>query len=143
MTPVSPSVEHILGTFFARRSIRATGLRLERIVNVANRLSDCIERGGSALLTSEERVLLELERQFCLHWPFHHAMKAPQLLPVLRLFVTDAWLPTNLQDRRVQLHTVAALVEFLEAQALVDGRRLLLPLLELKVAIDDAKAALH
>jgi hypothetical protein len=143
MTGTRPSIDQILASFFAARLEDSTGLRRRRIEGVERRLRGFLEADGECILPTGDRALLQLERQFGGGNAFARTMHADDLLFALRLFLAEPWLPGDVQDRRVQLSTVDALVFSLLERRLVDRHELACPLLQLQVAIDDAKAALR
>jgi hypothetical protein len=143
MSRSRPTIDQIVAAFFASRLEDSTGLRRRRIEAVDARLRAFLEADGARILTTGDRALLDLERQFGGGNAFARTMHADDLLFALQLFLREPWLPDDVQDRRVQLRTVDALVYYLLARRLVDRHELACPLLQLQVAIDDAKSALR
>jgi hypothetical protein len=86
-----------------------TGLRRQRIETVASQLRRCLDEVGEEVITDASKSMLELERQFCADDARGRILNGGDLLVVLKAYVCEPWLLTDLRDRAVQLRFADAL----------------------------------
>ncbi|WP_251858093.1 hypothetical protein [Herbiconiux sp. L3-i23] len=117
---VLPSIVEILDSWFASRARRVTGRRRERVESVAARLRRCVETESDRVATAGEKVLIAAERQFEPDGAVARALDCSALPEFLLVFVEDAWLPVDVQDRRVQISELSALNKKMARREYID-----------------------
>jgi hypothetical protein len=108
MEDTTPRIADILYPWLTAYAAERTGRRRERILDVATRAIRCLKTEADRIATDPERHLIELERQFDSPDPVGRAIGCDALPDLLLLMTTDAWLPTDPHDRRVQLQVLGA-----------------------------------
>src|SRR5215204_5507558 len=103
MEDTTPRIADILDPWLSAYAAARTGRRRERILAVGVRARRCLEAEADRLATEPERQMIDLERRFGTADPAARAIGADGLPSLLLVMTTDAWLPTDPQDRRVQL----------------------------------------
>ena len=119
-----------------------SGMRRRRVETAERHLRLCMEVDGRRILTTGDQAVLDLERQFAPHDAFARTMHAEDLLTVLSVYVREPWLLPDRVDRGVQLRFADALAGLLLGRGLVDRTDWMCALLDLRVAIDQAKGDL-
>lgn len=108
MEDTTPRIADILYPWLTAFAAERTGRRRERILDVAARAIRCLQTEADRIATDPERQLIDLERQFGTADPVGRAIGCDALPDLLLLMTTDAWLPADAQDRRVQLQVLGA-----------------------------------
>lgn len=108
MEDTTPRIADILDPWLTAYASRRTGRRRERILAVGVRARRCLEAEADRLATEPERQMIALEREFGTPDPAARAIGGDGLPDLLLLLTTDAWLPTDPQDRRAQLQVLGA-----------------------------------
>lgn len=116
-----------------------TGTRRRRIETAERQFRLCLETDGHRVLTTADRAVLDLERQFAPRDAFARTMYAPDLLLALIVFVREPWLLPDRVDRGAQLRFADALAGLVLGRGLVDRDEWICALLDLRAAIDQAK----
>ena len=115
MEDTTPRIADILDPWLTAYAAARTGRRRERILAVGARAARCLEAEADRLATEPERQMIDLERQFGTPDPAARAIGGDGLPGLLLMLTTDTWLPTDPQDRRVQLQVLGALGRWLES----------------------------
>lgn len=113
MEQTTPCIADILDPWLAAYAAQRTGRRRDRILAVGARVRRCVEAEAERLAIDSERELIELERQFGTPDPAARSIAGEALADLLLLLTTDAWMPADSQDRRVQLQVLGALGQWL------------------------------
>lgn len=113
MEDTTPRIADILDPWLAAYAAQRTGRRRERIVAVGARAAQCLEAESDRIATDPERHMIELERQFGTPDPAARSIGCDALPDLLLRLTTDAWLPSDPQDRRAQLQVLGALGRWL------------------------------
>lgn len=113
MEDTTPRIADILDPWLAAYAAQRTGRRRERIVAVGARAAQCLEAEFDRIATDPERHMIELERQFGTPDPAARSIGCDALPDLLLRLTTDAWLPSDPQDRRAQLQVLGALGRWL------------------------------
>jgi hypothetical protein len=115
MEDTTPRIADILDPWLTAYASQRTGRRRERILAVGARARRCLEAEADRLATEPERRMIALEREFGTPDPAARAIGCDGLPDLLLLLTTDAWLPPDPQDRRVQLQVLGAFGRWLES----------------------------
>jgi hypothetical protein len=115
MEDTTPRIADILDPWLTAYASQRTGRRRERILAVGARARRCLEAEADRLATEPERRMIALECEFGTPDPAARAIGCDGLPDLLLLLTTDAWLPTDPQDRRVQLQVLGAFGRWLES----------------------------
>jgi len=137
-----PHIDEILAAHMTYQLDGLSGLRRRRIETAERHLRLCMEVDGPRVLTTHDRAVLDLERQFTPHDAFLRTMHADDLLLVLNVYVREPWLLPDRVDRRAQLRFADALAGLVLGRRLVDRDEWMCELLDLRAAIDVAKSDL-
>jgi hypothetical protein len=116
MDKTTPCIADILDPWLTAYAARRTGRRRDRILAVGERARRCVEAEADRLATEPERHLIELERQFGTPDPAARSIAGEALAGLLMLLTTDPWMPTDQQDRRVQLQVLGAMGQWMSAR---------------------------
>jgi hypothetical protein len=115
MEQTTPCIADILDPWLTAYAEQRTGRRRDRILAVAARARLCVEAESARLATEPERDLIELERQFGTPDPAARSIACEALPHLLLLLTTDAWMPTDPQDRRAQIQVLGALGQWMSS----------------------------
>ena len=137
-----PSINEILDEHVGRQIGAKTGLRRKRVETVTAHFRRCIDDVGEDVISDASRAMLELERQFCAEDAFCRILNAGDLLLVLREYVRESWLLSDLRDRAVQLRFADALQMLILKQHLASPQEFALIGIHVLTAIINAKAEL-
>jgi hypothetical protein len=130
------NVDSTLTDFFALRRRGCAGARLERIRRVEEALRDCVECLAEDVLTTPELTLLAAEQQLRPLGAAARVAAPDALLEVLPAFLRqEQWRSADLDERRAQVLTAAALTRHLVATLTGD---LGCALIEIEAAIAEA-----
>ena len=108
MEDTTPRIADVLDPWLTAYAAARTGRRRERILAVGARARRCLEAEADRLSTEPERQMIELEREFGTPDPAARAIGCDGLPDLLLMLTTDAWLPSDPQDRRAQLQVLGA-----------------------------------
>lgn len=108
-TTVSPPISEILEQFFDGCEAEASAARRARNSAVRLDLEQYLEREGERILTDGQRAILNTERDFDRVGAFARTMHAADLFSALEHYLDPAHAFLGLEQRRVQVETIAAL----------------------------------
>jgi hypothetical protein len=109
-TAVSPPVSEILEQFFDGFEADASDARRLRNSAVRLDLEQYLEREGERILTDGQRAILNTERDFDREGAFVRTMHAPDLFYALEHYLDPAHAFLGIEQRRVQVEAIAALI---------------------------------
>jgi hypothetical protein len=115
MEKTTPCIADVLDPWLSSFAAQRNGRRRDRILAVGERARRCIEAEAERLATDPERDLIELERQFGTPDPAARSIASEALADLGLLLTTEHWLPTDPQDRRVQLQVLGAMGQWMES----------------------------
>jgi hypothetical protein len=105
----TPSIADVFDPWLTAYATARTGRRRDRILAVGARVRRCLEVEFDRVATDPERRMIEIERQFGTPDPAARSITYDALPELLLLLTTERWLPSDPQDRRVQLQVLGAL----------------------------------
>jgi len=117
MDPVN--VDTILPRFFAASGHTRHPESLLRYERIQRHLREYLEHAAAIRLSSADRELLALERQFGTETPFARIMGARELLHALPYFLARPHLLPDFHDRLAQISVASRLAQWLCSRQLV------------------------
>jgi len=120
MSPVTPTIDDHIRTYFAARVKEVSGIRQQRIAQLEPQLRRCVEAEAERLAPPQRRTLFETEKEFDPVGAFARTMTATELLRVFPAFVRAPWLLQHPLEQVEQLGTVVAMSRLLIVTGAVD-----------------------
>ncbi|MGN6444117.1 hypothetical protein [Amnibacterium sp.] len=132
-----PTADLVLSAFFADRRRGAAGVRRDRIDRAEADLRLAVELTEPETLAPDDRVLVDLERQFDPVAAVGRVLPVTALPTVLQRYLVDPlYRPRPVDEARDRLETCAALVRWLARDPDLVGRTRVLRRLDERIRIE-------
>ena len=142
MSPITPTIDDLIRTYFAARVTEVTGIRQRRIAQLEPLLRRCLDAEAERIAPADRRTLFEAEKEFDPVGAFARTMTATELLRVFPPFLRQPWLLQHPLEQGEQLGAVVAMSRLMIVTGAVDTAVSRETIREIEDAVHAAKLAL-